>query len=123
MENTNLTDLTPEPYQYGETQSGVKSKKLNDHLQLTRLSQSKIEITYIKSHFETLQKYMRDIEINSDNKRLINKLYKKLINLDNIIKVYSHPISIFFNALIEGDLKLLSKSSSSYFKPSIRKQL
>jgi hypothetical protein len=119
METQNL--LAPEPYKYGEIQRGSQTAKTNGHLQQTKLSQSKIENSYVKSHHAALQKYMTEIGVNSDNKRLINKLYKKLIDNDNIMKVYSHPIGIFFNALIEGDIIMLYGKSSASFKPSIRK--
>ena len=122
MQNSTQTTnqiLGQEAFQYGEIQRGCSNAKLNGHLQLTKLSQSKIELSYMKSHHAALQKYMTHIGVNCDNKRLINKLYKRSVTPDNIIKLYPNPMQIFFGYLIEGNLSKLINTSCAVFSPKI----
>ena len=119
MPTINQNELAQEAFQYREINPGSNAPKKNGHLQQTKLSQSKIEVTYLKTHQSALSKYMHNLGVNSDNKRAINKLYKRLVTLDNIMKVYSHPMQVFFNQLITGNLKPLHGASSAVFSPKL----
>ena len=62
-----------------------------------------------------LNKTLTRLEIKPFQKRKIIALFKSKCNNDNIIRLYSHPIKIFLNALINNDLDSLTTGSSLTF--------
>lgn len=81
------------------------------------------ETAYLKQikakHQLELQKYLDKLDyINAMQTRVILQYYQRQLkslhkeNPNHIIKIYTHPMPIFFNALLNHDLDSLLKFSS-----------
>jgi hypothetical protein len=69
----------------------------------------------IKNHIKLMEKYLTKLSINPDSKRVIRKLYKKEITLENITRVYQHSMPTFLNALIDGNIESLYTFTEATF--------
>lgn len=111
MQTGTNNPLTPDSYQLGDNPSG--SGIIKQQFDKVRLSQAKIELSYIKSHRTTVSTLLQEQNIESPTKRLIMQLYDKTINTDNIISYFPYPVFEFTQHLCNGTLQELTQYCTS----------
>lgn len=112
MQTGTNNPLAQEPYQLGCNPTG--SSTITQKADKVRLSQTKIELNYMKSHRKIVAQLLQDQNIDSHTKRLIMQIYDKAITVDNIISYWPYPIFEFTQHLCNGTLpQLLQRCSSA----------
>ena len=77
------------------------------------LGENNYEKYLITQHATELSKLLYEWEIPAKQTKVIMALHKKLVTKDNIGKLYTHPIQIFLDKLLDEDLTHLYLYSSS----------
>jgi len=63
----------------------------------------------LKNHRKEIYTYLLSTSYPKRLKKLIKQLYEWNVNKENIVKLYSHPPSVFIEHLCHGNLNQLTK--------------
>lgn len=95
----------------------------------TKLSQKSMESIYILNHRTTFHRFIRaKLNLKWEQKKKLLDYYdmlvgmsekKFMINKENIMRIYAHPMQVFYEALLDNKLQELMDKSSVYFAPKI----
>jgi len=96
--------------------TGQRKNKLK-----TKLSQKTLERNLLISQEKRLEKYLYFENISPPDKNIIMFLYKEMVDKDNILDYYQHPIDEFAQALV--DLKLSSLRGNTAVKYKTKKEV